>query len=67
MYDIDKRVELNESSVREVIASLMKLPLDMKVRFNGCGSGFIHVDTESNCCSFDDDELSEEYEERLTK
>ena len=62
MYDLDRRVEFNEPTVREVVASLMKLPLDMKVHFNGCDSGFLHVDSENSCCSFDDGDLEDAYE-----
>ena len=67
MYDLNKRVELSSPAVKDVLDSLMKLPTDMKVHFNGVDSGFLHVDSENNCCSFDDSELAEEYGKQFTK
>lgn len=62
-YDIDKRKGFSRATTDEVIAVLKELPSDMTVCFCGVSVGYLHVDTEKNICSFDYDELSEEYDE----
>ena len=62
-YDISKRQRFFESTVTDVITALKELPEDMMVCFCGTSEGYLHVDVEENICSFDYDDLSEEYDE----
>lgn len=61
MYDINKQKGFFEPTVADVIKSLQELPQDMTMYFCGAPAGYLHVDSKENICSFDYDDLSEEY------
>ena len=69
MYNIIlRRVFMNtpaihNSTVKDLREALSHLPDDMEVLCCGTNTVWLHVDDKENICSFDYDDLSEEYEE----
>lgn len=65
MYDINKRKELHEATVAQLIEELAKLPPDTTVYCGGCGPVWLHVDLakDGSAVNIDYDALDECYEE----
>lgn len=63
MYDIDKRREMKDATVGEVMDILKELPKDAKVFFNGDNYGYIHIEEDNSVVSFDDSSLDDLYDE----
>ncbi|MCM1215965.1 MAG: hypothetical protein NC548_15770 [Lachnospiraceae bacterium] len=63
MYDIDKRREMKDATVKEVMEILKELPEDAKVHFNGDNYGYIHIEADNSVISFDDSSLDDLYDE----
>ena len=61
MYDIDKRREMKDATVEEVMNILKELPKDAKVFFNGDNYGYIHIEKDNSVISFDDSSLDDDY------
>ena len=62
MYDLKSRVECKDFTVGELIDYLKGLKPDTKVLFNGDNYGFIHVEEDCSCISFDDNGLDGLYD-----
>lgn len=67
MYDIDKRREMKDATVGEVMDILKELPKDAKVFFNGDNYGYIHIEEDNSVVSFDDSSLDDLYDEKEDK
>lgn len=63
MYDINKRREMKDTTVGEVLEILNELPKDAKVFFNGDNYGYIHIEEDNSVISFDDSSLDDLYDE----
>lgn len=63
MYDIDKRREMKDATVEEVMNILKELPKDAKVFFNGDNYGYIHIEKDNSVISFDDSSLDDLYDD----
>lgn len=63
MYNINYRRLLMNSTVRDLRNVLEHLPDDMEILCCGTNEMWLHVDDKENICSFDHDDLSDEYEE----
>lgn len=61
MYDINKRKELKNAKVKDILEILKELPEDAEVFFNGDNYGYIHIEKDSSVVSFDDSDLYDEY------
>ena len=61
MYDLNKRQEMRNVEVKEVIELLQKLPEDAKVFFNGDNYGYIHIEKDDSIISFDNSPLDDDY------
>lgn len=61
MYDINKRKELKNAKVKDILEILKELPEDADVFFNGDNYGYIHIEKDSSVVSFDDSDLYDEY------
>ena len=61
MYDINKRKELKNAKVKDILEILKELPEDADVFFNGDTSVYIHIDRDSSTVCFDDEDLDDEY------
>ena len=61
MYDINKRKELKNAKVKDILEILKELPEDADVYFNGDNYGYIHIEKDSSVISFDDSDLYDEY------
>lgn len=61
MYDINKRKELKNAKVKDILEILKELPEDAEVYFNGDNYGYIHIEKDSSVISFDDSDLYDEY------
>lgn len=63
MYDINKRREMKDATVKDVKEILEGLPDDAKVYFNGDNYGYIHIEDDNSVISFDDSSLDDMYDE----
>ena len=61
MYDINKRKELKNAKIKDILEILKELPEDAEVYFNGDNYGYIHIEKDSSVISFDDSDLYDEY------
>lgn len=61
MYDINKRKELNNAKVKDILEILKELPKDAEVCFNGDNHGYIHIEKDLSVISFDDSSLYDDY------
>ena len=61
MYDINKRKELRNTTVGDILKILQELPEDAMVYFNGDEYGYIHIEKDLSVVSFDDSSLEDEY------
>lgn len=61
MYDINKRKELKNAKVKNILEILKELPEDADVYFNGDNYGYIHIEKDSSVVSFDDSDLYSDY------
>ena len=61
MYDINKRKELKNAKVKDILEILKELPEDAEVYFNGDNYGYIHIEKDSSVISFDDSDLYDDY------
>ena len=61
MYDLNKRQEMRNVEVKEVIELLQKLPENAKVFFNGNNYGYAHIEKDNSAISFDDSSLDDDY------
>ena len=61
MYDINKRKELKNAKVKDILEILKELPEDAEVYFNGDNYGYIHIEKDSSVVSFDDSDLYDDY------
>ena len=61
MYDINKRKELKNAKVKDILEILKELPEDADVYFNGDNYGYIHIEKDSSIISFDDSSLDDDY------
>ena len=61
MYDLNKRKEMRNVEVKEVIELLQKLPENAKVFFNGNNYGYVHIEKDNSAISFDDSSLDDDY------
>ena len=61
MYDLNKRKEMRNVEVKDVIELLQKLPENAKVFFNGDNYGYVHIEKENSAISFDDSSLDDDY------
>ena len=61
MYDINKRKELKNAKVKDILEILKELPEDTEVYFNGDNYGYIHIEKDSSVVSFDDSDLYDDY------
>ena len=61
MYDLNKRKEMRNVEVKEVIELLQKLPENAKVFFNGDNYGYVHIEKDNSAISFDDSSLDDDY------
>ena len=61
MYDINKRKELKNAKVKDILEILKELPEDADVYFNGDNYGYIHIEKDSSVVSFDDSDLYDDY------
>ena len=61
MYDINKRKELKNAKVKDILEILKELPEDAEVYFNGDNYGYIHIEKDLSGVSFDDSNLDDDY------
>ena len=61
MYDLNKRKEMRNVEVKDVIELLQKLPENAKVFFNGDNYGYVHIEKDNSAISFDDSSLDDDY------
>ena len=61
MYDLNKRKEIRNIEVKNVIELLQKLPENAKVFFNGDNYGYVHIEKDNSAISFDDSSLDDDY------
>lgn len=61
MYDINKRKELKNATVGDILKILQELPEDAMVYFNGDEYGYIHIEKDLSIVSFDDSSLEDDY------
>ena len=61
MYDINKRKELKDAKVKDILEILKELPEDADVFFNGDNYGYIHIEKDLSAASFDDSSLYDDY------
>lgn len=61
MYDINKRKELKNAKVKDILEILKELPEDAEVCFNGDNYGYIHIEKDFSVISFDDNGLEDDY------
>ena len=61
MYDLNKRQEMRNAEVKDVIELLRKLPENAKVLFNGEDHGYVHIEKDDSIISFDDSSLDDDY------
>ena len=61
MYDINKRKELHNATVKDVMEILEELPEDAQVVFDGDEYGYIHVEKDLSVVSFDSSSLDDDY------
>ena len=61
VYDLNKRQEMRNVEVKEVIELLRKLPENAKVLFNGEDHGYVHIEKDNIIISFDDSSLDDDY------
>ena len=61
MYDLNKRKEMRNVEVKDVIELLQKLPENAKVFFNGDNYGYVHIEKDDSIISFDDSSLDDDY------
>lgn len=61
MYDINKRKELKNAKVKDILEILKELPEDADVFFNGDASGYIHIEKDSLTVCFDNEDLDDDY------
>lgn len=62
MFDLNKRIAFEiPPTVTEMKKALETLPGDMEIMFCGATAGYLHIDESENICSFDYDDLAEEY------
>lgn len=61
MYDINKRKELKNAKVKDILEILKELPEDAEVCFNGDSYGYIHIEKDLSVVSFDDSALDDDY------
>lgn len=61
MYDINKRKELKNAKVKDILEILKELPEDAEVYFNGDNYGYIHIEKDSSVVSFDYSDLYDDY------
>lgn len=54
MYDINKRKELKNAKVKDILEILKELPEDADVYFNGDNYGYIRIEKDSSAVCFDD-------------
>ena len=61
MYDINKRKELRNATVGDILKILQELPEDAMVYFDGYEYGYIHIEKDLSVVSFDESSLEDEY------
>ena len=61
MYDINKRKELKNAKVKDILEILKELPENAEVCFNGDNYGYIHIEKDLSVISFDDNSLYDDY------
>ena len=61
MYDINKRKELYNATVKDVMEILAELPEDAQVVFDGDEYGYIHIEKDLSVVSFDSSGLDDDY------
>ena len=61
MYDINKRKELKNAKVKDILEILKELPENAEVCFNGDDYGYIHIEKDLSVISFDDSSLYDDY------
>lgn len=65
MFNRNIRLECKDFTVGELVDYLMRLKQDTKVLFNGDNYGFIHVEDDYSCISFDDASLDDLYDNQV--
>ena len=61
MYDISKRICLDNPTVEELIQKLSELPKEAKILCCGESVVYIHVERDNTVVSIDTEELDDEY------
>lgn len=61
MYDINKRQEMRNVEVWELIELLQELPKNARVLFEGNCYGYIHIKHDESAISFDNSSLDAGY------